>query len=428
MNVQGKQRIKSLFAYALHFTAFGFLALGTICLLLVLGMIYNGDAWAYIIYAEKPIHHFLGGIGALFIFYLLFYGIYNSPKEWGYFSAKVLLATISLTISLVAGELSLRIYYSALQNNISMEKFKLLKHDGKPMPIKSTHALAAIIQPSENSKVIYELQPNLDRKFGHRRVLTNTEGMREDHDYSIKRNNRSIRIVGIGDSGMFGWNIEQNDDYLSVLETNLNQRQDGNLYEVLNLAVPGYNTQLEIEILRSKGLKYKPDIVIVGWCDNDFSLPFFMLEKENYRRRDKSFLYSLLFKRNSEKKKRSNVAPGFKITDQRDFEKDRVLPELTAGSDIDRVRTALKELKKLSEQENFKVLFFGPMGKDICNICTEIGVAFSNTHVLIPRDKYPSDYIIHFMHPNKKGHAVLAEHLEKDLINRGWLPARKQSQ
>ena len=65
-----------------------------------------------------------------------------------------------------------------------------------------------------------------------------------------------MRIVGIGDSGMFGWNVEQGEDYLSVLRSNLTARANGVSYEVLNLGVPGYNTQIEVESLRSKGLAY----------------------------------------------------------------------------------------------------------------------------------------------------------------------------
>ena len=396
------------------------------CFLLVCLMIWKGGPWAYIIYVERPVSYFLGGVAALLLWYFLLYGMHNSPKEWKVFAAKLSLMVFSLAISLFAGELILRKYYIILQDANSMERFKAARKDGKPPPIISSHPLAAIIQPSDNQQLMYELQPNLDIDFGHNRVRTNAEGMRDDKNYNIHTTGGVFRIIGIGDSGMFGWDVEQNEDYLAVLEVNLNKRQDCKSYDVLNMGVPGYNTQLEVEILRTKGLKYKPNIVVVGWCDNDYGLPFFMLEKEDYRRRDKSFVYNLLFKRTAEKTKRTEVAPGFRITDKRDFDKDNVLPEFTSGSDRDRVKTALYDLKKLGEQHSFKVLLFGPMGKDICNICTEIGMAFSNTHVLIPRDKYPRDYIIHFMHPNEKGHAVLAEYLENDLVKRGWLaPSNK---
>ena len=412
---------KRLQGWLIKLTEWGFFCIAMLCFLLVGLMIFKGDVWAYIIYAEKPIPHFMAGVGALFSWYFLKYGMHNTRNEWLTFIAKILLLTLSLSISLVAGEIILRKFYSIRQDANSMERFKAARKNGKPLPVMSTHPLAAIIQPSDNINLAYELQPGLDIDFGHKRVRINSDGMRKDREYPAQKSSNSIRIIGVGDSGMFGWNTEQNENYLDVLEVNLNKRKDGTLCEVLNLAVPGYNTQLEVEMLRSRGLKFKPDIVIVGWCENDYSLPFFMLEKENYRRLDISFVYNLLFKRSSEQKKRTQVAPGFKITDQRDFDKDNVLTEWTTGNDVDRVKNTLKELKRLSEQNKFKALVFGPMKNVILDICKEIGIPFSNTYDLIPRDEYPQEYLIHFMHPTKEGHAILAEYLEADLVKRGWL-------
>jgi len=425
MNEEQKSGPAKMFSVLLKLAALGFLAIGAVCLLLVALLIYKGDVWAFIIYAEKPIPHFLGGIGSLFIAYVLYYGIHNTSKDWLRFGGRTLMATLSLALSLAAGEIGVRAWYTARQNANSMEKLRIKQRDGKPLPVKSTHALAIIVQPSEDSRVVYELQPNLNTEFGHRRVRTNSEGMRKDRDYAVEKPAKTIRIIGIGDSGMFGWDIEQNEDYMDVLETNLNKRQDGSVYEALNLAVPGYNTQLEVEMLRSKGLKYKPDIVVVGWCENDYSLPYFMLEKENYRRRDISFLYNLLFKRT----KHTEVAPGFRLTDQREYDKKSVLPELSSGTDAKGVTTALKELKQMGAQNGFKVLVFGPMKNPIRKICKEVGIPCSSTYDLIPEGKYPREYLIYWMHPNSKGHAVLAEYLEKDLVKRGWLPqAEKKEQ
>lgn len=402
--------------------ALGFLAVGAVCLLLVAGMIYEGGVWAHFIYAEKPIPHFLGGVAALFAAYFLHRGIRNTRRDWLRIFGKMVMAAFSLILSLVIAEVGLRAYYSALQNANTMEKLKAARRTGKPVPVRSTHALGAIIQPSDNLKVMYELLPNLNTVFGHKRLITNSDGMRDAREYPVSRLPNSIRVVGLGDSGMFGWGVDLDEDYMSVLEANLNLREDGTTYEVLNMAVPGYNTQLELEALRHKGVKYKPDIVIIGWCENDYSLPFFLLEKENYRRRDVSFLYNLLFRRAVLKNNETQVATGFALRDLREFDRERVVSELTTGSDIDRVRQALAELRALSEQEGFKLLVFGPMKEIIRDLCREVGVPYSSTHDLIPEGTYPNEYLVYWMHPNKDGHRVLAKHLEDDLVKRGWLP------
>ncbi len=422
MDGDGKSMGRSAVAWVCKLTALGLLAVGAICLLLVAGMIYKGGVWAHFIYAEKPIPHLLGGVAALFAAYVLHRGIRNTRKDWLRVFGKMVMAAFSLILSLFIAEIGLRAYSSARQNANSMEKLKAARRTGKPVPIRSTHALGAIIQPSDNLKVMYELLPNLNTVFARNRLITNSDGMRETNDYPVPRVPNSTRIIGIGDSGMFGWNLDQNEDYMSVLEANLNRRRDGTTYEVLNMAVPGYNTQLEVESLRDKGLKYKPDIVIVGWCENDYSLPFFLLEKENYRRRDVSFLYNLLFRRAVLKDNETRVATGFVLRDLREFDRERVVSELTAGSDIDRVGQALAELKALSEQEGFKLLVFGPMKKTIRNLCRQVGVPYSNTRDLIPEGAYPKEYLVYWMHPSKDGHRVLAKHLEDDLVRRGWLP------
>ena len=193
-------------------------------------------------------------------------------------------------------------------------------------------------------------------------------------------------------------------------------------YEVLNFAVPGYNTQLEVETLRRKALAYHPDVVIVGWCSNDFGLPFFMLEHVNFRRRDISFLYRLLFDRQNY----LADAAGVRFTEQRKFDKQDVLPEITGGTDAGGVRRALQDLRQLSQAHDFRLLVFGPLGREILELCREVGVEYYNTIEKIPDGTYPDDYALHFMHPAPEGHRVLAEHLERELAARGWLQPHEQ--
>ena len=57
-------------------------------------------------------------------------------------------------------------------------------------------------------------------------------------------------------------------------------------------------------------------------------------------------------------------------------------------------------------------------------LCRETGVDYYNTCEKIPVGKYPDNYAIHFMHPAPAGHRVLAEHLERELAERGWLKPR----
>jgi hypothetical protein len=409
----------TLFALARRLAGLGCLALGGLFLTLVALMLWTGGIWAHILYASRPIGDLSAGLGCLFVAYFLLKGYRNTAQQWRHWIARVLMVLFSVSLSSFIGEVGLRVYHIRRTGNNSLEKLRTYRRKGKPTPIRSTHPLAMIVEPSEDPKIVYELQSNLDLEFGHRRVRTNSDGLREDRDYPTNRLPNSVRIAGIGDSGMFGWDVEQGQEYMAVLETNLNRRQSGILYEVLNFAVPGYNTQLEVETMRIKALPYHPDIVIVGWCENDYSLPYFMLEKENYRGLDKSYLYHLLFKRNSANS--TEFSPGITIHDQREFEGDKVTPELKAGTNVAGVERSMAELKELARSERFHLLVLGPMAADICGICKELAIPYFNTLEQIPDDKYPKDYLVHFMHPSPDGHRVLGEYLERELDRRGWL-------
>ncbi len=404
--------------------AWGFLALAGAYFLIVGLMIWKGGTWAYIIYAEDPIAHLAGGLVCLFAWYVLDRGHKNSAAQWRTFAAKLVLLSISVGLSLLVGEVGLRAILIKKQEQNSLSRLAKLEKSGARIPIRSHNALAAIIQVSDDANLFYELKHSFATNFGGHTLEINADGLRDSVTYAEERSPQSVRIVGIGDSGMFGWNLDQDRNYLDVLEANLNARTNGVAYEVLNLAVPGYNTQLEVECLRDKGLKYKPDMVIVGWCENDFFLPFFMLQKENFRRRDVSYLYDLLFRRAHF----VEAAAGRQFVDRHSLEFEQVDEHMKMGVDKTGVTEAFMDLKRLGEEHGFRVLVFGPMNENVTSICDAAGLSYFNTKKEIPDDLYPLEWAVHFMHPRAEGHRVLAEHLEKTLEERGWLtPAQTQA-
>ncbi|HMP74994.1 MAG TPA: GDSL-type esterase/lipase family protein [Kiritimatiellia bacterium] len=380
-------------------------------------MAVYGIPWAYIVYAEAPYQNFFIGLGLLFAAWVVGKGWRSPARAWARLAGRCVMFGLSISISALAGELLLRAMLIRNQEQNSLDRLKHLRAMGRKLPVRSSHPMAHIIEPSDHSQLVYELQPNLEMEFGHRLVRTNADGMRDDRDYPVEKPAGVVRIIGIGDSGMFGWGVEQNEEYMSVLRARLAARGDGRVYEVMHLAVPGYNTQLEVESLRFKGLKYNPDIVVVGWCDNDFMLPFFMLQKEDYRRRDVSFLHLLLFDRESFLTKLA----GAHFRDQRSFDRNQVAEELLAGTDVEGVEQAFRELQELGEKHGFRTLVFGSMRREAREICERVGLPYYDLRSRIPADRYPKEWSIHFMHPRAEGHAALAGHLEAELNRLGWL-------
>ncbi len=84
----------------------------------------------------------------------------------------------------------------------------------------------------------------------------------------------TTRIVLIGDSFAFGEEVADHETFAHQLEELLPQ------VEVLNLGVHGYGHDQMLVYLREEGLRYHPDIVIVGFVQDDMERN--MLEFRDY--------------------------------------------------------------------------------------------------------------------------------------------------
>lgn len=344
-------------------------------------------------------------------------------------AAQLVLLGFSIVLSVFAAEATLRIYLTKKMNAGSFEQFKAMIARGEhvKIKIKSETPLAAIVRPSDNPFLVYELQPNLEMEFGHRRLRINADGMRKDYDFPKERLPNSIRILGVGDSGMFGWGVEQGLSYMNVMEDVLNARGDGVKYEALNTGTPGYNTQLEVALCRERGLAWQPDIVVVGWCENDFFLPEFFLRQRPLPR-DRLLLRDLLFDREFYREELATPSIGDRSnTRGADGKVDlsQVPEELKSGLFEAGVTRSLAELRELGKQHHFHVLIFGPLKPDIQKIVKDLGLDYCNTFEKIPEGKYPKDWAVHAMHPREEGHRVLGQLLASELADRGWLTPKK---
>jgi hypothetical protein len=384
-------------------------------------IIWHGGPWTWNrwFHALNPYSRLLAGTAALIGGYVLRRGCRNTAGEWGRVALRLLLLAFSVAVTCLAAEVVLRVYLKWAQDTQSIERLEQGPSAVDKLRIRSNHPLSLIIQRSRYPSVVYELKPNIDREFGHRLLRTNSQGLRESREYDFERRTNSVRIVGIGSSGMWGWECPQDEDFLSVLETNLNRRANGVLYEVLNMAVPGYNTQLEVETLRWKGLQYKPDIVILGWSNADFHLPFFFPQECQWTRRDMSFLHYFLFNR-----LKFQEVTQRQIQNIRKFDEDQIPGRVRQGLRDEGVRRSLKGLLEMSRKAGFKVFVVGNMNADAVKIMQDLGLPYFNIRERIGLDQYPEEYAVHAMHPRAGGHRVIAECLERELDARGWLAPR----
>ena len=136
-------------------------------------------------------------------------------------------------------------------------------------------ALGQIIERSPNPRIVYELRPRLDVVFSGARLTTSDEGYRGP-DVSRPKPASVYRIVGIGDSYMFGQGVSDNETYLARVPALLQASLSGRSIETVNLAVPGFNTVMEVEMMRERAAALDPDLILIEIVGNDLDLPNFL--------------------------------------------------------------------------------------------------------------------------------------------------------
>ena len=130
-----------------------------------------------------------------------------------------------------------------------------------------------VYKPSKIKGLFYELKPDININRMGTVIKTNLKGLR-DYEFPEKKPEGVFRIIVLGDSITEGHAIDIESTYPKKLEKLLNKGKPTRKHEVINCGVTGYNTFQELIFLKEKGIKYQPDLVIVGFCPNDIIKPF----------------------------------------------------------------------------------------------------------------------------------------------------------
>lgn len=127
----------------------------------------------------------------------------------------------------------------------------------------------SVYQKSDNPILGFELKPDYraetpDSYLNYPR--TNAHGQR-DVERSIEKPIGIRRLILLGDSVVEGFGVREIDQLIS---RQMEQRLADQNWEVLNFGVSGYCTLAEVEMLKTKGLPFAPDAVILIFVQNDF--------------------------------------------------------------------------------------------------------------------------------------------------------------
>ncbi len=111
------------------------------------------------------------------------------------------------------------------------------------------------------------LAPGYTGWFAGVPVRINNLGLRDDHDATLDKQRNTFRVLVLGDSVTFGHGSVHS--YPALLEDLLKGWRPDVDFQVWNAAVPGYNTSQELAQLLEIGPSFRPDLVIVGFFEND---------------------------------------------------------------------------------------------------------------------------------------------------------------
>ena len=112
-----------------------------------------------------------------------------------------------------------------------------------------------------------------DARYRHKSVdgvwefTINRNGFRDTCDFAYEKPEGRRRVLVLGDSYTIGYEVHQEEAYPSILESYLRRR--GFDVEVLNAGMSGSSTAEELVFLEQEGVRYRPDVVVVGFYKND---------------------------------------------------------------------------------------------------------------------------------------------------------------
>ncbi|GAB4372347.1 MAG: hypothetical protein Kow0042_15620 [Calditrichia bacterium] len=117
-----------------------------------------------------------------------------------------------------------------------------------------------------NPQYEYTQKPGFYRKYKNFVLEINSEGFR-GKEFSLKKPPGKKRLLLLGDSMVLGWGVPLEDIFPTLIQKKIDSL--GWKWEVIPAGVISWNTRNEVEFLKSRGIQYEPDLVVMLVFGND---------------------------------------------------------------------------------------------------------------------------------------------------------------
>lgn len=133
------------------------------------------------------------------------------------------------------------------------------------------HTGGSIFIPDE--ELDWKLKPNIDALWGFSDIKINSKGLvGPEVDYA--RSGDVTRVLYVGDSVTFGFGLESYDQSYPYVTERILHDEHHLETETINSGVGGYSPWQEHIFLKREGIKYSPDLIVVGFVLNDVTEKF----------------------------------------------------------------------------------------------------------------------------------------------------------
>ena len=120
-------------------------------------------------------------------------------------------------------------------------------------------------------------------------IRINSLGFR-DIEFKLNKEAGVIRVVCLGDSSTFGWDIKEDEAYPKIIEKFIHEKLPSHKVEVLNFGIPGYSSWQGRLFLAQRVWEFEPDILVVAYGRNDELDTAFAPTKDGINRTDKELM------------------------------------------------------------------------------------------------------------------------------------------
>lgn len=286
---------------------------------------------------------------------------------------------------------------------------------------------------SSDLDIGWEPAPRAKGLFQGSRVSINLEGLRSP-EMTVAKPEQLKRIVVLGDSIVFGAGVDDEQVFCRRMEDFLAHRL-AQPVEVLNLGVSGYNATQSVARFFAKGSRYEPDLVVVGFFNDDLLEPYVVGETGWWQQwSHRIFLFHLA----------QRIGWWWQY---RRISLDTVLNDLDMEGwvEIERAREAYERLRDWADEHEASLLFalFPDLAAGEQSEATVLLTGWLRDWRVPALDLRPvfarasQDHLLRFSirpetldpHPNAEGHELIAQALtdriiEGKLLNSGSVPGQ----